>query len=267
MDIDDSERAGSFGEDPGRYDRARPSYPSQLVEDLTQGRTLRVLDVGCGTGIAARLFAQRGCQVVGVEHDRRMAETARQSGIVVDVSTFEEWTPPSTPFDLVISAQAWHWIDPTVGPRKAAEVLSPAGELAIIWIEYQHQAEVTAAFLAAYTAVAPHLLGHSYPVGGFSPEHQPQVAREYAKAIQASGAFDVPSIGSYSSGRTYTVEQWLDELPTHSDHRLLSAGQLDSLYSRLRESLGVLGGQLSVTLITHVVLARRATSAVAAPSH
>jgi len=46
--------AESFGADAEQYDRARPSYPGALVDRIVGGRAgLDVLDVGCGTGIAA----------------------------------------------------------------------------------------------------------------------------------------------------------------------------------------------------------------------
>lgn len=69
----DRRRAGSFGDDAEQYDRARSSYPAELVDDLVDPGVHRVLDVGCGTGIAARLIAARGCAVYGVEPDARMA--------------------------------------------------------------------------------------------------------------------------------------------------------------------------------------------------
>jgi predicted RNA methylase len=49
------------------------------------------LDVGCGTGIAARQFQAAGYTVLGVEPDTRMAEFARRSEIAVEVATFEAW--------------------------------------------------------------------------------------------------------------------------------------------------------------------------------
>ncbi len=82
-----------FGQDAVRYDRARPSYPTALIDDLVSDEPGRVLDVGCGTGKAARLFAARGCQVLGVEPDDRMAAVARSYGIPVEVATFEAWDP------------------------------------------------------------------------------------------------------------------------------------------------------------------------------
>ena len=86
--------AESFGSDAERYDRARPSYPGALVERIVAASPgPDVLDVGCGTGIAARLFQATGCGVLGVEPDARMADLARQSGVDVEVAKFEDWDP------------------------------------------------------------------------------------------------------------------------------------------------------------------------------
>jgi len=50
-------RAVMFGAEAERYDRARPSYPTALIDDLDSSGPERVLDVGCGTGKAGRLLA------------------------------------------------------------------------------------------------------------------------------------------------------------------------------------------------------------------
>ncbi|MFI6316981.1 class I SAM-dependent methyltransferase [Nonomuraea sp. NPDC050556] len=71
--------AESFGIDPERYDRARPRYPADLIDQIvakSPGKS--VLDVGIGTGIVARQLQAAGCTVLGVEPDARMAEFARK---------------------------------------------------------------------------------------------------------------------------------------------------------------------------------------------
>jgi trans-aconitate methyltransferase len=88
---DDRRRAVSFGDDPAAYDRERPSYPPALIDELMATGPRRVLDVGCGTGKAGRLLAARGCEVLGVEADPRMAAVARAHGLEVEVARFEEW--------------------------------------------------------------------------------------------------------------------------------------------------------------------------------
>ena len=126
--------AESFGADAERYDRARPSYPGAMVDRIVAACPGRdVLDVGCGTGIAARQFLAAGCRVLGVDPDARMAELARRSGVEAEVATFEAWDSAGREFDVVIAAQAWHWVDPVAGAAKAAQALRPAGRLAVFW--------------------------------------------------------------------------------------------------------------------------------------
>src|ERR1700730_12715980 len=109
---EDRRRAGSFGDDAEQYDRARPAYPSNLIDHLLRASPKLVVDAGCGTGIASRLLVARGGQVVGVEPDGRMAAIARRRGLAVEEGAFEDWDPAGRQFDLLVSAQAWHWVDP-----------------------------------------------------------------------------------------------------------------------------------------------------------
>src|SRR3954453_11106788 len=108
--------AESFGTDPQRYDRTRPRYPDALVARIVAASPgADVLDVGCGTGTAARQFEAAGCAVLGVEPDERMAAFARRAGTAVEVATFETWEPAGRRFDAVVAGTAWHWVDPVAG--------------------------------------------------------------------------------------------------------------------------------------------------------
>jgi SAM-dependent methyltransferase len=70
----------------------------------------RVLDLACGTGAAALVFAQAGCQVVGVDRSAAMLEQARQKTSTVrgnltllqtDMRDLESVPLPAHSFDLV----------------------------------------------------------------------------------------------------------------------------------------------------------------------
>src|ERR1700678_4236538 len=123
--------AESFGADAERYDRTRPHYPGELVARIAAASPGRsVLDVGTGTGIAARQFQAAGCTVLGVDPDARMAAFARRTGVEVEVATFEAWDRGGRVFDAVVAGQAWHWVDPVAGAAQAARVLRPGGRLA-----------------------------------------------------------------------------------------------------------------------------------------
>ena len=127
-------RAESFGDVAEQYDRFRPSYPVALVDDLMALGASEVLDIGCGTGKAGQLLVQRGGSVLGVEIDAQMCGIARRHGLTVETAPFETWDPIGRRFDLIISGQAWHWVDPSIGVPKAATLLRPGGTIALFWI-------------------------------------------------------------------------------------------------------------------------------------
>ncbi len=174
---------------------------------------LDVLDVGCGTGIAARRFRDAGCSVLGVEPDARMADFARSRGLRVEVATFEEWDPAGRTFDTVTAAQSWHWVDPAVGAVKAARVLRPGGRLAIFGHVYEPPAEVAEPFAAAHRRVAP-----DSPFSGRPARRPPELYRAgYAKiadTVRGTGRFAEPEQWRFDWERAYTRDQWLDLLPT-----------------------------------------------------
>ena len=51
-------------------------------------------------------------------------------------SPFEDWPLEEETFELVVSATAFHWVDPAIRYRKSAQALRPAGSLALLWNAY-----------------------------------------------------------------------------------------------------------------------------------
>lgn len=246
------DRAESFGDDAEQYDRARPGYPPELIDDLVADGVRDVVDVGCGTGIVARLVADRGCDVVGVETDARMAEVARGKGLEVEVARFEEWDAGGRVFDLLTSGQAWHWVEPERGARQAAAVLRSGARLALFWNSLQHDAEVAAAFEEIYTRLAPALLVGSVSLGTV------QVSGvEDADAFRATGEFIDLETRAYDWDRRYTTATWLDELPTHSGHRVLPADVLGAILDEVGAMIDRRGGALAVGYRTAGLFGRR----------
>ncbi len=234
---EDRERAGSFGQDARQYDRARPGYPSALVDFLLANRPRAVLDVGCGTGIATRMFSNRGLTVVGVEPDERMAAVARGHGVNVEPGTFEEWDPAGRLFDLLISATAWHWVDPAVGAAKAAAVLAPAGRIGLFWNHGLPPPELKQRWDDVYARHAPGLEKSSAlltsALGPFEV---------VAASLRATGAFIDVQLKTFVHDSEYTTQAWLDQLPTHSDHRRLEPDRLRALLDAVGEQIDRVGG-------------------------
>ncbi|MEU4692505.1 class I SAM-dependent methyltransferase [Actinoplanes sp. NPDC023714] len=227
-----AEIARSFGLDAERYDRTRPRYPAAMVERITAALPGRVvLDVGTGTGIAARQFRAAGCRVLGVEPDERMAAVARRHGVEVEIATFEEWAPEGRTFDGVIAGQTWHWVDPVAGAGQAARVLTGGGRIALFWNAFDPSPEVVARFAEAYRAAAPDLpftMWGKPETSAADPFHG-----RAADGIRRSGRFEEPELWTFAWEHTYTRAEWLDLVPTSGGHNLLPPEELEALLTHL----------------------------------
>jgi SAM-dependent methyltransferase len=252
--------AGSFGTDAGRYDRARPPYPGALVERIiavSPGRD--VLDVGTGTGIAARQFQAAGCTVLGVDPDARMAAFARQAGVEAEVATFEAWDPAGRSFDAVVAGQAWHWVDQVAGAAKAAQVLRPGGRLAVFGHVYEAPPAVADALAAALRRVAP-----DSPFGARAAGPARTAAETYevmfaraADGMRAAGGFGEPEQWRFEWELSYTREQWLDLLPTTGMLTRLAAGQRAEVLARVGAAIDELRGGFTMPYATLAATAAR----------
>lgn len=255
------ERRLVFGEDADLYDRARPSYPTKLVDQVVGlvGTPARALDVGCGTGKALRLLAGRGLTGVGVEAHPAMAEVARRRltsrpGWRVDVAPFEDWEPQAgdAPFDLVTSAQAWHWIDPDIRFRKAHDLLRPGGWLALWWnVSEKETSPLDRAIAEVYERVAPDLEGGLPKING------PGRGGEWDDTPPGI-SFEAPVRRDHRWTQTYTTAEWLDLLRTHSNHRLLPPERLDPLLRAVGDVIDAHGGRYRHRYVARLWAARRA---------
>jgi len=120
---------------------ARPPYPASLYELLVAERGVgagcAVVEIGPGTGQLTIPLLDLGCEVTAVELGPRLSHRLRQrtSGRAVRVvtSAFEDVVLPEDTFDLVVSATAFHWVDPEVGIPKASRLLRPGGWFVLLW--------------------------------------------------------------------------------------------------------------------------------------
>lgn len=133
----DQEAAVSFGAAAGAYERGRPPYPEIALDFLLPppGGRPRVLDLGAGTGKLTRQIRARGLDVVAVDPSTRMLDELRAAvpGVDTHLGTAESLPLRDASVDVVLVAQAWHWIDPARAIPEIARVLTPGGRLGLIW--------------------------------------------------------------------------------------------------------------------------------------
>ncbi|MEU5161065.1 class I SAM-dependent methyltransferase [Streptomyces sp. NPDC020875] len=249
--------AESFGSDAARYDRARPGYPRALVERIAAAAPgPDVLDVGCGTGIAARLFAAAGCRVLGVDIDARMAERARAHGLAVEVAAFESWDPAGRTFDAVVSGQSWHWVDPVAGAAAAARALRPGGVLTLFWNAGRPPDELAAAFAEVYRRVLPGSLAARRSAAD-APDGYAALCDTAAGGIRRTAGLTAPGRWHHDWQRAYTRDEWLDQLPTQGAFTRLPEPRLTEALSGVGAAIDAVGGAFTMRYTTTAVVSTR----------
>jgi len=261
-----------FGEVAELYDRHRPAYPDAVVDDLVELARLEpgelVLEVGAGTGKATSMFAARQIRVLAVEPSAEMAAVARRvcaayPGVQIEQSDFERWDPAGRAFPLLFAAQAWHWVDPSVGFAKASGVLRPGGVLAAFWNRPRWAgAELRAVILNAYQKTAPELLDETDPIHPASS--LPSDAQDWRRGIAATSALGAAEVRDYEWSETYSAGGYARLLETHSTVRVLDPERRKALIGAVARAIETHGDELSLPLLTRLCLARRTGPPVAA---
>ncbi|MDN0199420.1 class I SAM-dependent methyltransferase [Streptomyces sp. S.PNR 29] len=249
----------TFDEDAELYDRARPGYPAELYDDLAElagvGPGCRLLEVGCGTGQATVPLAGRGCRITAVEAGPHMAAVARcnlagATAVEVVTAEFESWPLPEEPFDAVVSATAFHWIDPAVRMAKAADALRPGGALAVV--RTQHVRGGTEEFFVevqrCYERFDPET-----PPGLRLPAAAGVDGSDHAEEVARSGRFGPTVFRRHERDLTYTTAEYLELLRTYSGHRALPDAARSGLLGSIADLIdGRYGGQVTKRYLIEV---------------
>lgn len=85
----------------------KPMLLAKLIQAADLGPTDRVLDVGCATGYVAALLARLTGEVLALEEDASLAETARaalsgQPNVGVATGRLTEGWPQAAPYDAIL---------------------------------------------------------------------------------------------------------------------------------------------------------------------
>ena len=186
---------GRFSERAADYVKYRPDYPAAAIDAVLAGlappAALAIADIGAGTGISARLLADRGARVVAIEPnaDMRAAATAHP-GVDWRDSTAEATGLATASQDLVTCFQAFHWFRPRESVAEFRRVLRAGGRLALVWNVRDDRDAPTRGYIDAIHAVAG--------------THPAELRELEAHVLDGQGWFAPPRT------LTFPHAQWLD---------------------------------------------------------
>lgn len=181
------------------YDACRPGYPRELVDTMVATSGVRagsrVLEIGCGTGQLTRQLGFYGFELTAIDLGSSMIGFARrrvpEHAVEFQVSSFEDYHAPGHVLDLIVSATAFHWIDPEIAFSKAARLLVPGGWLAVLSTREHYDDPLGAALMDAW-------IRRSQDGGTWAKAEPPAVA----DAMAQSGLFDTPIVRLHTERRS-----------------------------------------------------------------
>jgi len=228
------------------YDARRPAYPDALIDALISltgiQRDSKIMEVGSGTGKATLPFAQRGFSIWCIEPGQNLVAVAAQTlknypRVEFEVVPFEHWQERPSEFDLVMSAQAFHWIPKTIGYAKAARALKGQGHLALFWNMYPDPTD--AIFLdlrKVYEECVPEWTGRS--------DSCEELIKQREADIRDSGCFSSVRVERFPWSVQYDAAQYVGLLGTYSDHLRLPEEQRQRLDDGVIEVITRHGGTI-----------------------
>lgn len=249
-----------FGEVASTYDTVRATYPDEVIDRICRecdlGDRSLVLDIGCGTGILAGRFIERGHRVLGIEPSAGMAKIARRKfagnrDFRLHLVDFERWSPGPERFDLAVAGQSWHWMDPETRFAHAARALEADAHLALLWNAPAKRAgALESAIDDAYRQHAPHLSsgppGSKAGLGGADPGDE----------ITSDAHFSMLAFIEVPWTTTYDSATYRQLLSTQSNHRLLDPKQNDLLQGQISHAIDTIGGgQIAVDYVCRAYVA------------
>src|SRR5580658_1278748 len=266
------------------YDKVRPRYPSAALEDLRTrcgiGSGRRVLEVGGGTGQLTQSLAVTGATVRSLEPGSNLLALARENlsgtaNVEFALSTFEDAEEVAESYDAVVSATAFHWVDPQVGYAKAAHLLKPGGWLGLL--SNMHVAggtddQIADAIQELQERHAPELGRWTFPsieeleararAGGDIAATWCRVERKVAEPPDVSHLFGPPTVTTYPWTATYDRDGYVAMLSTQSTYVLMESERREALLADIGTAIdATLGGTITKQYVTVMAISRQTATA------
>ncbi len=251
------------------YNKTRPHYPQTLINrviELTQlPPNAKILEIGCGPGIATIAFAKLGFSVVCIEPNQEFCQIARQncaaySKVEIINTSFEEWEVETGKFDAVLAATSIHWVPAEIRYQKSSEALKENAYLIFLWnVVFQPEYELYQQLRHIYLTYAPSLAEYEDK----RLEHEKLKGLEhgiiqFGQEIIDSGKFKDLISEQIPWQTNYNTDDYLLLLSSLSPYIGLDSQNKYSLFEGLREKIeNNFGGNINFSLLSAFQIAKK----------
>ncbi|MGH3298576.1 MAG: class I SAM-dependent methyltransferase [Trebonia sp.] len=248
-------RGSSFGSVAAAYAEHRPGYPADAVRWCVApvGRdigSLRVLDLGAGTGKLTAILAELGADITAVEPDPAMlGELGRGLPSVRALAGSAERIPlPDASVDAVLCGQSMHWFDLSRALPEIARVLVPGGTLGALWNSDDDRVPWVGGLQeAAQGAASPSLTRRRTQAVSFGPE-------QFGAAL-----FTPTERAEFGNSQPLTADTLVELVATHSQFIVMAPAERARTLGRIRDYLAsrpeTSAGEFDLPMVTSAIRA------------
>jgi ubiquinone/menaquinone biosynthesis C-methylase UbiE len=264
-------RRAGFEQAAERYDATRSGYPEELVSRVVANARLslgsRVLEIGCGTGQLTRALVGCGADFLAIDPAPSMIAVARRrlssNAVEFRRTTFEDFEAPEAAFDLIVSATAFHWVDPGIAWAKSARLLRSGGWLALLSTGEEYDEPVGQKVLELY------LRNSSGPATWAEKPSEEEAARQEqsldigerwsGKPCPERGLFGPAESMRHSSRRNMPGDSVVDLELTRATSLSWDLSKREVFIRDLREILRSCTAGVELTQVSDLVMAQRSS--------
>ena len=250
-------RRSAFGAVAAAYAEHRPNYPQDAVRWCVApaGRdigSLRVLDLGAGTGKLTALLVELGTDVTAVEPDAAMLGELRRGlpSARALAGSAEQIPLPDASVDAVLCGQSLHWFDLSRALPEIARVLVPGGTLGALWNSDDDRVGWVAGLQDAAEGAA-----------------SPSLSRRRAEAVSFGREqfgvawFSPTERAEFANSQRLTAQMLVELIGTHSQILVMAPADRDRILAKVRAYLAsrpeTAKGQFELPMVTSVIRAVR----------